>query len=127
MYKYNLNYDQNIDKSNEEYFKKFRENLIKANVFGIAKNKMQLDEESIKCLGEKYSKVTGIFVPMDYYCLTLGEDNAFTFGIGSCVGLVIFNKNYKFLMHISPKYNVDNILSNNAHSVNYFPKKYRYI
>ncbi len=111
MYKYNFDFNRNIDKSNEEYFKKFRENISKANKFGIIKNKMQLDSESIKCLGDEYSEVTGIFVPMDYYSLTFNEDNAFTFGIGSCCGLVIFNGNYKFLMHISPKYSFDNILA----------------
>ena len=111
MYKYNFDFDKIIDKSNKEFFEKFKENLSIANAFGIAKNKMQLDRESIKYLGEEYSEVTGIFVPMDYYYLTFSEDNAFTFGIESCCGLVIFNKNYKFLMHMSPKYNVDNILA----------------
>ena len=111
MDKYNFDFNKIIDKSNKKYFEKIKENLSKVTIFGIAKNKMQLDRESIKCLGEEYSKVTGIFVPMDYYSLTFNEDNAFTLGIGSCCGLVIFNGNFKFLMHISPKCSFDNILA----------------
>lgn len=40
---------------------------------------------------------------MDYYSLIDNEENAFTYGIGSNCGLVIFNDDSKFLMHISTK------------------------
>ena len=59
----NFNFDEIIDNSNKKYFEKFRENFSKTNTFGIAKNKIQLDKESIKCLGEEYLEVTGVFVP----------------------------------------------------------------
>ncbi len=112
MDKYNFDFKKfNLDNTLKNEHKFNGETIDIAYQFGIAKTKVQLEEKSLECLDETYLKEVGIFVPMDYYSLTFSEDNVFTFGIGSCCGLVIFNGNYKFLMHISPKNGTDNILA----------------
>ena len=91
MDKYNLDFKKiNLDNTYKKNEYKFNgEKIDNAYQFGIAKVKVKLEEKSLECLDESYLKETGIFVPMDYYSLTLSEDNVFTFGIESCCGLVV--------------------------------------
>lgn len=110
MEKHNFDFNKIFDKGiYKKYLESYQSDINVINSFGIAKTKEILEGKSI--IDENYIGETAIFVPMDYYCLINDEENAFTYGIGSCCGLVIFNGNSKFLMHISPKHSVDEILT----------------
>lgn len=112
MEKYNLDFNKIIDKKSiKNYLENYQRDINTINLFGIAKAKETLDRKSIGVIDVTYIGETAIFVPMDYYCVINHEENAFTFGIGSCCGLVILNRNAKFLMHISPRHSTDEVLT----------------
>ena len=113
MEEYNLNFNNIIDEDEftKIYLEHYQRDINKINSFGIAKVKEILDGKSIGSIDAAYVGEPAVFVPMDYYCVINPEENAFTCGIGSCCGLVIFNGNDKFLMHISPKHSTDEILN----------------
>lgn len=102
--KYNQIINQGIDIHKKD-------TLINALLFGFANERKTLDKSLLKNISEEYVGLIATYVPMDCYYLSSDFENIFTFGIASCCGLVIYSNNNRFLMHISPNCNSNQVLS----------------